>query len=708
MAPRRSDRDRRPGPPVDTLVDASRSTLLRSKTAAPADDEVTDRVRRARDLVDGAIVDRYVLLSHLGSGGMGSVYAAWDQQLGRRVALKLLHPDPLATEQQARRLRREARVLARLDHEHVVRVFDVGEWEGSPWITMEFVDGQDIDAFVKARRLSPVAIVRLFLEAAEGLAAAHALGIVHRDVKGQNILVGADGRVRVGDFGIATFEGEASEEPAQRPVAHDELSLHHRVTLDGTILGTPGYMAPEQLQGTDVDARCDQFAFCVALWRAVFDEDPFAGPDAVIARFERLRAPPQTPRRRWPALEQVLGRGLRFEVAARHPDMLALHTALEDVLQRPRRRAVAAAVVTVAALLVGGAIAAVRHDPCGLRAAGVAVTAPLSSSSSPPAPLVTGALSPWIGRWTASAVAVCRQDELDDDVRAARLRCFEARRQDATALVGLVVDGRVSDDAGLQAALALPPPTSCLEDRHVSPADPEGTALLASARMALLAGEPAVAEAAATKAMTHARSLGHAAFVADAARLVGQAAMHRGALEEAEVAFRDGIGAAMSSGAARTEAMLWTGLIELLVDKFKRRDEARVLLPWMQAAAQRFPDDLDLQGERLVVEALMANESGDRRGGAARATEAFALALRRDPVNPHAIARAARLFLDAAEASQLLHHGSAEERELLAGLRALLDDDSLALIPDHVPLGRLVRAAASRSRTGASPSGRHP
>jgi tetratricopeptide (TPR) repeat protein len=674
---RRSTRDPPPGPPVDTLVDAPRSTLLTRDAVTPADDaEITDRVPRARGLVDGAIVDRYVVVSHLGSGGMGAVYAAWDQQLGRRVALKLLHPGPLATEQQARRLRREARALARLDHEHVVRVFDVGEWEGSPWITMEYVDGLDIDAFVKAKQPSREAIVRLFMEAAEGLAAAHALGIIHRDVKGQNILVGADGRVRVGDFGIATFQGEGGEEPPQRPVAHDEISLRNRVTLDGTVLGTPGYMAPEQLEGTDVDARCDQFAFCVALWRAVFGEDPFPAPDAILARFERMRAPPQTPRRRWPALEQVLTRGLRFDVAARHPDMLALHAALDAVLQRPRRRAIGAAAVVVVSLLSGGAIAVVRHDPCGLRAAGAAVLAPLASSSSS-SPLVAGALAPWVERWTASAIAVCRQDELDDDVRAARLRCFEARRQDAAALVGLVIDGRVSDDAGLQAALALPPPVSCLDDRGATPADPEGTALLSSARMALLAGEPAVAEAAATQAMTRARSLGHDAFVADAARLVGQAAMHRGALVEAEAAFRDGIGAAMASGAARTEAMLWTGLIELLVDKFKRRDEARTLAPWMQAAARRFPDDLDLQGERLVVEALLANESGDHRGGAGRATEAFTLALRRDPVSPHAIARATDL-------RALLLAASGEQQAAIAALREGVDIMRRSLPEHHI------------------------
>lgn len=675
MGSRRNTRDPHSAPAVDTLVDAPRSTLLTSDTAASvADGEVTDRVPRARGLVDGAIVDRYVVLSHLGSGGMGAVYAAWDQQLGRRVALKLLHPGPLTTEQQARRLRREARALARLNHEHVVRVFDVGEWDDSPWITMEYVDGQDIDAFVRATRPSRERIVRLFMEAARGLAAAHALGVIHRDVKGQNILVGADGRVRVGDFGIATFQGEAVDEPPQRPVAHDEISLRHRVTLDGTVLGTPGYMAPEQLEGTDVDARCDQFAFCVALWRAVFGEDPFPGPDAILARFERMRQPPQLPRRRWPALEQVLARGLRFEVAARHPDMTALHDALDAVLRRPRRLAIGAAAIVVSALLATGAVAAVRHDPCGLQAAGASVLAPLSSSSSP---LVHGALSPWVERWTLSAIGACREAGIDDAVREARLRCFEARRQDATALVALVVDGRVSDDAALQAALGLPPPSSCLDDRQISPPDPDGAALLASARMALLAGEPAVAEAAAQQALTRARSLGHDAFVADAHRLLGQAAMHRGALPEAEAAFRDGIAAAMSSGAARTEAMLWTGLIELLGDKFKRRDEARALLPWMLAAARRFPDDLDLQAERLVVEALMANEAGDRRRGAAHATESFTLALRRDPVSPHAVARATNL-------RALLLAGSGEQQQAIAALREGVEIMQRSLPPHHI------------------------
>jgi len=658
----------------------------------PSSIEITDRVPRARGLVDGAIVDRYVVLSHLGSGGMGAVYAAWDQQLGRRVALKLLHPGPMATAAHGERLRREARALARLNHEHVVRVFDVGEWDGSPWITMEYVDGQDIDAWVQARRPPREAIVRLFMEAARGLAAAHALGIIHRDVKGQNILVGSDGRVRVGDFGIATFSGDG-DEPPRRPVAHDEISLRNRVTLDGTVLGTPGYMAPEQLEGTDVDARCDQFAFCVALWRAVFDEDPFPSPDAILARFERMRAPPQTPRRRWPALEQVLARGLRFDVAARHKDMQALHDALADVLRRPRRIALGAAVVAVAVLGATGAVAAVRHDPCGLRAAGAAILAPLTSASPSSSPLLQAALSPWVERWTTSAIAVCRQDGLEDEVRAARLRCFDVRRQDATALVALVADGRVTDDAAVQAALALPPPASCLDDRQVAPSDPDSTAALAAARMALLAGEPAAAEAAAAPTLARARTRGHDAVVADAAHLVGQAAMHRGGLAEAEAAFRDGIAAAMSSGAARTEAMLWTSLVELLGDRFKRRDEARSLVPWMQAAVQRFPDDIDLQCERLVVAALMANESDDRRRGAALATSAFEIALRREPVSPHAVARATNLRALLLAASGEQQAAIAALREGVEIMRRSLPEHHIRFMALHNTLGLALRRA---------------
>lgn len=685
-------------PSADTTADAPRSTLLSdaavltSDTAGAGAGRDTDRVPRA-GLHDGAIVDRYVMLSHLGSGGMATVHAAWDQKLGRQVALKLLHSGPFATEKHALRLHREARALAKVNHDHVVRVFDVGEWEGRPFITMELVDGQDIDAYIEAHTPAPEAIVRLYIDAGRGLAAAHALGVIHRDVKGDNIFVGADGRARIGDFGIATMAGETGDSASlmERPTGHDEMSLRNRVTAAGVVLGTPGFMAPEQVEGSAVDARCDQFSFCVALWQAVFGQDPFPANDSILARFERMQQAPATPKRRWPALEQALARGLRFEAKDRHADMATLLVALDDVLMRPRRLAMAAGAAVIMAALGLSGIAAARHDPCDLRAAGAAVRGPpLSSSASP---LLEAALTPWLARWTASAVAVCREDGLEEEVRAARLRCFEARRKDAIALVGLVVEGRVSDDAGVQAALALAPPSSCLDDRQVSPADPEGTAALAAARMALLTGEPATAESGGMAALARARGLGHDALVADAALVVGQAAMHRGGLAEAEAALREGIAAAMTAGAARTEAMLWTSLVDLLGDKFKRREEARALLPWMEAAVRRFPGDVDLQGEGLIVRALMANEAEDRRTAAALATEAFVLALQRDPVSPHAVARATNLRTLWLAASGEQAQAISALREGVEIMRRSLPEHHIRFLALHNSLGLALRRA---------------
>jgi serine/threonine protein kinase len=246
---------------------------------------------------------------------MGSVYAAWDPRLGRRVAIKLLHAGPWSTERHALRLEREARTLGRLNHENVVRVFDVGEWEGKPFLTMEFVDGKDLVAFIAEERPSREAIVRLFMQAGHGLVAAHALGVVHRDVKGQNIFVGADGRARIGDFGIARLASETTGDvpPPGSPAVSFELTLRKPVTLDGVIVGTPKFMAPEQLEGGRVDARSDQFSLCVALWIAVFGEDPFPASSTLLARFERTHAPPHTPLKRWPALEVVVARGLAFD-----------------------------------------------------------------------------------------------------------------------------------------------------------------------------------------------------------------------------------------------------------------------------------------------------------------------------------------------------------------------------------------------------------
>ncbi|MCA9553741.1 MAG: serine/threonine protein kinase, partial [Myxococcales bacterium] len=227
---------------------------------------------------------RYVILHRLGAGMMGVVWAAYDPHLDRKVAVKVLHQRRGAKGEEARgRLVREARTMARLSHPHVVQVFDVGlvEHEGNDdvFLAMEYVEGQDLEAWVEALPAAAPArwrqVLQVFLQAGRGLAHAHAAGVVHRDFKPTNVLVAADGRAKVGDFGLARLPGEVDGGAGvpDAPSADYQLPL----TATGDVVGTPAYMSPEQHRGRPADARSDQFAFAVALYEAVYGVPPFPG-----------------------------------------------------------------------------------------------------------------------------------------------------------------------------------------------------------------------------------------------------------------------------------------------------------------------------------------------------------------------------------------------------------------------------------------------
>ncbi|MEW5741987.1 MAG: serine/threonine-protein kinase [Myxococcota bacterium] len=259
----------------------------------------------------------------IGQGAWGEVFLALDAQLDRRVALKLLREDLADGARQARdRMLREARAMARLAHPNVVGVHDAGEHEQRVFIAMEFVEGETLKAWLARERRTWVAIVEAFLQAGRGLAAAHAAGIVHRDFKPANVLMDGGGVARVTDFGLARYGDAPAEEyrasPSPPPGPGESL------TQTGDLVGTPGYMAPEQLTGSPADARSDQFSFCVALFEALYGFKPWEG--ASLAEFARaassgkVRPPP--PRTDVPpGLHRVLARGLAAKPAERFSSM---------------------------------------------------------------------------------------------------------------------------------------------------------------------------------------------------------------------------------------------------------------------------------------------------------------------------------------------------------------------------------------------------
>jgi tRNA A-37 threonylcarbamoyl transferase component Bud32 len=344
-------------------------------TAPPApDDAVPDQT--------GRILGRYTLAEPLGAGAMGVVHRARDRDLSRDVAVKLLRrPDGALTD----RLIREARSMARVNHPNVVAIYDVGVAGGSTYIAMELVIGTSLRAWQAEHRGIPE-LIEAYTAAGRGLAAAHAAGVVHRDFKPDNVLVGADGRVRVTDFGLAAARAGAGVEAAPSAAHTASVSATARVraieasaeasasasaieasaidadvvlTRSGVVLGTPAYMAPEQFNGGNVDPRTDQFNFCVALYEALYGARPFTG-----RTFEELGTnvsdgavqPPPARTQISRALRAILLRGLSARPGDRFPTMDHLLAELGRDRARPWRRAALAA--GALAIFLGVGIAA--------------------------------------------------------------------------------------------------------------------------------------------------------------------------------------------------------------------------------------------------------------------------------------------------------------------------------------------------------------
>ncbi len=271
-------------------------------------------------------IGRFRVLRCIGQGGMGMVFAARDDELQRTVAIKLLRPELSRVDA---RLTEEAQALARLSHPNVVGVYDVGVHEGQRFIAMEYVDGCTLGVWLRGGRTLEQ-ILEVFIAAGRGLAAAHRVGLVHRDFKPDNVLVGHDGRPRILDFGLARPPDRAPPGgvvgvPAL-PEGCDESET--ALTRDGALLGTPAYMAPEQHLGEPADARSDQFSFAVALYEAVHGSRPFRGEDIRTLSLAIVRGALQRPERPRvaipPWLDALLVRALRVAPQARFPSIEAL------------------------------------------------------------------------------------------------------------------------------------------------------------------------------------------------------------------------------------------------------------------------------------------------------------------------------------------------------------------------------------------------
>lgn len=327
---------------------------------------------------------------------MGVVWRARDLQLERAVAVKLLHDRYLGADHQ-HQIVREARAMARLAHPNVVAVYDAGELEGRGFVAMELVRGEPLTRWLETPRTWQE-IVAVFRSVAAGLAAAHAAGILHRDVKPSNILIGDDGRPRLVDFGVAhtstaaTLDGDA-------PLTATTTGL----------IGSPAYMSLERLCGEPADERGDQFSFCVALYEALHGRRPFDAPTigGTIAAIARGVPPPVRDVPRW--LEDAIVRGLAVKPDDRFPSMIALDAALAGPPRRTRTRtlglaAAAAAAATIATIAI--AVAWPRDDdgaPATPAASSTPATADAPHPDAAPAAVATATVEPDAGVDAATA-----------------------------------------------------------------------------------------------------------------------------------------------------------------------------------------------------------------------------------------------------------------------------------------------------------------
>jgi tetratricopeptide (TPR) repeat protein/tRNA A-37 threonylcarbamoyl transferase component Bud32 len=314
-------------------------------------------------LYRGGMIGRYIVLGLLGKGGMGVVYSAYDPELDRKVALKLLRvvhrKKGEDLDAKRTRLLREAKAIARLSHPNVVVVYDVGTYQDQVFIAMELVDGMTAIRWRDTRKPSWREVLKVFIAAGEGIAAAHAADLIHRDFKPDNVMVTPDGKVRVMDFGLARTMDRVTEETdlsapepdGDEPTMPGGRPPESRLTNDGNVVGTPAYMPPEQYLGV-TDERSDQFSFCVSLYECVYGQHPFEartsfGLSGNVQAGRVHEAPRNTKVPLW--LRKILLRGMKPRPEDRYLSMRELLDALGRDPSVARRRWLLAGGVLVAA-----------------------------------------------------------------------------------------------------------------------------------------------------------------------------------------------------------------------------------------------------------------------------------------------------------------------------------------------------------------------
>ncbi len=502
-------------------------------------------------------IGRFVIVRKLGEGGMGVVFDAFDPELERRVAIKVLRPAMRhhRNSQGEARLLREAQTMAKLSHPNVVQVYEVGEVHDLVFLAMEYVAGKDLRTWLAVKPRSWREVIAVFLQAGQGLAAAHAAGIIHRDFKPDNVLVGDDGRVRVLDFGLARpqYGGEVDEfMPPGKGVG-----ASHKITLTqvGAYIGTPAYMSPEQHLCKPADAKSDQFGFCIGLHESLYGRRPFLGKTSAELRLAVFRPPEPPPNdRRVPSrLRRIVLRGLSVEPGDRYADMQAL---LADLGRNPARtwKRVGLGLGTFGLATLGafasGWLSDERRCSRGdeplmdvwnparagqARAAFLATGVPYAAETWPK---VQVALDAHAGAWAerrAYACAATLRGEATEQLLDLRNECLDGRLRELEALVGTFVTADAATvERALQVTSGLAPLAVCDDARYLRarvkpPADPALAEKVARARVLLAraaarrdAGRPRQAREIATAVRRASKDLAYPPLHAEALLELGR------------------------------------------------------------------------------------------------------------------------------------------------------------------------------------------
>lgn len=640
---------RRPGPSDEATMPPTRQTVDITGRDAPTRPSMRGAPVKgdtSSSLRGGDLVGRYVVLGIIGAGGMGIVYLAYDPELDRRVALKVLRPEFSHLDTVGPSLLQEAKSMARLSDPNVCTVYEVGQSDKAVFIAMEYVDGETMSDWLEAEPRTWRDVIDVMVQAGRGLEAAHRNGIVHRDFKPDNIMIDSQGRVRVMDFGVSE---RAVRKPGTRPDLQDD-DIPRRDSFSSLIVGTPGYMAPEQLNAQPVDQRCDQFSYCATLFKTLYGELPYQGNTLRELREAFQNGDLTEPENHhgvphW--LRQIILRGLSIDPDKRFSSVGAL---VKRMLQVPRQRRniaigvlsalILLTVVATTVLLAGrqattprpcqGAndrVATVWNDEVrakvksGIMASGLPNAERMSK-------LVDDNMTRYTNNWVTMHTDACQatrvRGEQSAEMLDLRVLCLDSRLREVKALSEVLAEAdREVAQRGAEAVLTLSDLSRCQARESLLMADPEPEDAQVRKRLdelrEVLASVKARYDAAsyrdalplAEKLLKDAGAVDYGPLTAEANLLLGLIRGRLGDLEDAENILLDAAVTARASGVELLEAQALIALVRYMGWEGGKIDIGRRWSRFAEAVLKRMGGDPRLEARLSRHQSALFYQEGD-------------------------------------------------------------------------------------------------